>query len=306
MGSAGGVRTSVPRRSVLAMAMAAAALLGATSAWASQDPVDLQVIDRDTGQPLRVWRHQGRLYVAGEPDRRYSLRLTNNTDGRVLVVVSVDGVNIVTGETAGYNQRGYVLGPHRSDEINGWRKSETEVAAFSFASLSQSYAARTGRPSDVGVIGMAVFREKIAPPPPAISTPAPRDEARRGAESASRAMRAAPASPPPPVPPAAQRVEEPQAALAPRRPDDITVTARRRDERLGTAHGPREWSVANIVSFERATRHPQFIRQIEYDTYANLAANGVIPAPPYAERRPRPFPARPGPEGYVPDPPPRF
>ena len=61
------------------------------------DPVDLKVVDRETGQALRVWRHDGRLFVAGEPGARYSLRVTNHTDGRVLVVMSVDGVNILTG-----------------------------------------------------------------------------------------------------------------------------------------------------------------------------------------------------------------
>ena len=82
-------------------------------AQAAADLVDLQVMDRETGQPLRVWRHRGRLFVAGQPGARYSLRVTNNTGGRVLVVMSVDGVNILTGETAGYGQRGYVFGPYR-------------------------------------------------------------------------------------------------------------------------------------------------------------------------------------------------
>ena len=95
------------------------------------------------------------------PGARYSLRVTNHTDGRVLVVMSVDGVNILTGETAGYGQRGYVFAPHESLDLTGWRKSRREVAAFTFAPLPQSYAARTGRPADVGVIGIAVFKEKI-------------------------------------------------------------------------------------------------------------------------------------------------
>src|SRR6202012_2388737 len=100
---------------------------------------------------LPVWRRDGRLFVAGEQGERYSLRVTNHTDGRVLVVLSVDGVNIYTGQTAKYDQGGYILSPYESYDIRGWRKSTTEVAAFSFTALPRSYAAQTGRPGDVGV-----------------------------------------------------------------------------------------------------------------------------------------------------------
>jgi hypothetical protein len=61
--------------------------------------------------------------------------------------------------------------------------------------------------------------------------------------------------------------------------------------------------VATSVSFERATRHPQLIRRIEYYTYDRLVASGVVPRSWDAGRRPRPFPSSPGEGGYVPDPP---
>jgi len=79
--------------------------------------------------------------------------------------------------------------------------------------------------------------------------------------------------------------------------------APRDDEKLGTAHGAREWSMVYMVSFARATSYPQCVRQIEYDTYANLVASGVIRPSPYAGRRPQPFPLNPGEAGFVPDPP---
>jgi hypothetical protein len=278
----------------LATAVTAIGLSDATSAFA--DPVDLQVIDRATHQPLRVWRHDGRLFVAGRPGARYSLRVTNNTDGRVLVVMSVDGVNILTGETAGYDQRGYIFDAHDSYEVTGWRKSTTEVAAFAFAPLPQSYAARTGRPADVGVIGMAVFDEKVEPPPEADTAPQAEPDLSGGQPAPDRAWRnrqslAAPMMAPPP-PPAA-------ALAAP--PPTSTVTAERRDDRLGTAHGPRERSVITEEPFERATTYPQIVRQIEYDTYDHLVASGIIPAED--DHRPRPFPAYPDGERFVPDPP---
>src|SRR6185295_2747740 len=49
-------------------------------------------------------------------------------------------------------------------EITGWRKSYSEAAAFYFTALPDSYAARTDRPDNVGVIGAAVFRERVVPP----------------------------------------------------------------------------------------------------------------------------------------------
>lgn len=280
--------TTTDRRAVLAMTLGAG-LVTATGVRANGELVDLSVVDRATGQEMRVWRHKGRLFVAGQPGARYSLRVANNTGGRVLVVMSVDGVNILTGETAGYDQRGYVFDPYERYDVSGWRKSDSQVAAFSFAAQSQSYAARTGRPFDVGVIGVAVFKEReYGPlPPPRISPMpvSPSEPEWRG--------RARPES-------SANDVEESVvtgrragAAAAP------PAIAQRRDERLGTAHGEREWSQVTEVAFVRATQQPAFVRRIEYDTHRNLVAAGVIPLPRYQDHRPRPFPA----SGYVPDPP---
>ena len=292
----------------LAAAGAMAGLAGRAGAWVGLSPVDLKVVDRETGRVLPVWRHDGRLFVAGRPGGRYGLRVSNHTEGRVLVVMSVDGVNVLTGETAGWDQRGYIFDPYETYDVNGWRKSDREVAAFTFAPLSQSYAARTGRPADVGVIGIAVFREKVEVPleEPDVSADAPR----RGYddEAGLALQRKAPAAPAP-APPASIVAPSGRAAAAgqaAREPEDRLAEAGqafRRDERLGTGHGAREWSVVQTVPFERATSNPEFTREIEYDTYAHLVALGVIPPRyPEGERRLRPFPSSPG-GGYVPDPP---
>ena len=142
-------KTAVQGWTVLAVAAALVATAGAAQAYVAHDPVDLRVVDRDTGKVLTVWRHDGRLYVAGRPGDRYSLRVTNHTGGRLLVVMSVDGVNIVSGETASYDQRGYVFSPHESYDLAGWRKSDSEIAAVAFAPLSRVVcrAHRAGRPT---------------------------------------------------------------------------------------------------------------------------------------------------------------
>ena len=100
------------------------------------------------------------------------LRMPNKTGGRLRSVISINGVNVVSGETAGIEQTGDVFSTWERHDIAGWRKSQAQVAAFFFTQIANSYTPHTGRPDDVGVIGVALFREKpaavsnFAPPPP--------------------------------------------------------------------------------------------------------------------------------------------
>ena len=158
--------------------VAAATLLACAPAFA-QRLADVSVYDRSEGRWLQVYRHDGRTYVAGKPGHEYQIRVTNRLREDLLAVVSVDGVNVITGESAHPAQSGYVLSPHGAVEIQGWRKNLSQTAAFYFTALPDSYAARTGRPEDVGVIGVALFRRK--PEPQVYSSPSP------AAESAARA-----------------------------------------------------------------------------------------------------------------------
>jgi len=125
--------------------------------------VDLSVYDRTESRTLPVYWHQGRAYVVGKPGNEYQVVLRNRQGEDALAIVSVDGVNVITGETADPRQSGYVLTPGSSYPILGWRKSLAQTAAFYFTALSDSYAARTGRPDNVGVIGVAVFRRQREP-----------------------------------------------------------------------------------------------------------------------------------------------
>jgi len=300
-----------PRRRGLLAACALAALLDlgcAPAAWADARLVQVEVIDRDDGRPLHVWRDHGRPVVAGRPGARYSVRLVNTTGARVLAVVAIDGVNVVSGETASTGQRGYVLEPWQRTEITGWRKSDSEVAAFEFTALSESYAARTGRPQDVGVIGVAVFREapqvemsELRPvAPPWRPLPVPRVEGRT--EDAAKAATGSPAAAAAAGPGEARDAAAADAARAPALPE-ARMAAPQPTERLGTGHGERETSVARVTTFERATSQPEQRVEIRYDSADNLAAAGIIPPPRTAwTPPPHAFPGDP-PRNYVPDPP---
>ena len=151
------------KRLIAALLLAASA---ATAHAGTGSLVDVTVRDLDTGRELPLYAQSGRWYVPGEAGHRYSVALENRTGERVLAVLSVDGVNAISGQTAAAQQTGYVLSPWQRTEVRGWRKNMGEVAEFYFTDLPDSYAARTGRPDNVGVIGVAVFRERVVPPPP--------------------------------------------------------------------------------------------------------------------------------------------
>jgi hypothetical protein len=240
------------------------ALMGAANVHAHGGLVDLSVYDRTEGKRLAVYWHEGRAYVVGKPGNEYQVSVRNRLREDVLTVVSVDGVNVISGETANPAQTGYVLGSYRGYDILGWRKSLAETAAFYFTALPDSYAARTGRPDNVGVIGVAVFRRKQPPQPIAQARPS---------------------------------APEPAAALRREAASDAAGAARAAEEsRLGTGHGRREASVVQNVAFERATSAPAEMVTLYYDSYRNLLARGIIREPVPVAPLPRPFP------GFVPDP----
>jgi hypothetical protein len=266
------------RTALLCSALLAA--VGCPTAW-GRSIVDVDIVDRDTGQWLPETPHRGDTWVAGTPGHRYAVRLTNTTGQRVLVVLSVDGVNAVTGQTANPQQAGYVLAPWQSTEIAGWRKSLDDVAQFVFTDLPDSYAARTGRPRNVGVVGVAVFRE--ARPVAYEQPPYYEREYDRGARDESAAKSAAPAAQP-----------QSQAGNATAESDAM------QRQRLGTGHGQREWSQVRQTDFVRATRVPAQVSELRYDVTETLVAMGVLPRPyPYWRHdAPRAFP-----DGFVADPP---
>lgn len=246
----------------LKMLGGALAFAFAANAWALGSLAELSVYDRTEGRWAPVYWHEGRAYVVGKPGNEYQVTLRNRLREELLAVVSVDGVNVITGEPADPSQSGYVLSPRRSLEIRGWRKSLASTAAFYFTSVPDSYAARTGRPHDVGVIGVALFRRKPAEPPAPISRLAPGERDARAGASADAAK------------------------------------AESSQPRLGTGWGRDETSHARFVAFERASAEPAEVITLYYDSHRNLVARGVIREPVPVAPLPRPFPGfAPPPQG---------
>jgi hypothetical protein len=269
------------------LALASLALLTASGgACAVGSLATVTVVDRDTGAVLSTHYARGEYWVAGRPGGRYAVEVRNNCGARILAVTAVDGVNVISGATAGWEQSGYVLGAGESYQITGWRKSNSEVAAFTFTDASNSYAGRTGRPANVGVIGVAVFRERL--PEPEYRCCAERDANRADASGA-------------------QRQESAGKAVDSARPTAPAAEAANGSlsqplAKLGTGHGEREGSVVQETQFVRLQPSPNEVIRIRYDSLDNLVAMGVI-------RRLRPyvpavnaFPNSHEPQ-YVPDPP---
>lgn len=234
--------------------------------------ISVRIVDGQTGGPFYLYDGAGqRSYVAGINGRPYKISLRNRTGAPILVVPSVDGVNALTGRTAEPNQSGYIVPAYGQVTVDGWRKSTHEVAAFFFTPQDNSYASRTGRPANVGVIGLAVFRQ--APPPPKVGLSTAQD----GASS--------------------QRGSGPAESMA-KEYDPAAKAGAPAAPSLGTGHGPRERSDVTYQDFRRESDKPFEIAVLEYDTVENLIARGLV-AGGQVQRQPDPFPAR----EFVPDPP---
>lgn len=300
--------------SLAALALAAAtAAAGIAPVQAAGRLADVSVIDRTSGAVLPTYYHRGEYWVAGTPGAKYAILVRNRLGERVLAVTAVDGVNVLTGDTAGWDQAGYVFGPSQGYQISGWRKSNSEVAAFEFTASPNSYAERTGRPANVGVIGVALFREKPAvpyepppvrwPEPAARNAPAPSSlpqgelAPKAGAASGGPAREEA-AEAPPSQAPQPSGAADAQKSLRAQSSSAFATTA----PKLGTGHGQREASHVRQTEFARLQTQPNEVVRIRYDSRENLVALGVIreraPQPPV----PNPFPESPT-ARFVPDPP---
>jgi hypothetical protein len=120
-------------------------------------------LNDDAGRPLPAFFAGGHTYAIGEAGQRYTIVVSNNSGVRVEAVASVDGLDVLDGKSADFAKRGYLVPAWGNLEIDGFRQTSDDVAAFRFGSVRDSYAARTGSDRNVGVIGVAFFAPRGAP-----------------------------------------------------------------------------------------------------------------------------------------------
>jgi hypothetical protein len=246
------------------------------------------------GAPAPTFFQNGGTYVMGALGQRYTLRVTNRTGRRVEVVASVDGRDVVDGRAADFrSKRGYIVPAWGSVDIDGWRLSHAEVAAFRFSSVADSYAARTGSAREVGVIGAAIFPERYLPPPRPLAVPdAPpypyrdydrtrSDEGGFGGRAAAPKANSADASPPTSATPpssepsrsSASPAPLPGGSAAPRGYADATPSRR---PGLGTEFGEAVGSSVREVSFVRQSpSSPSVVLGARYNDHDGLVALGI-------------------------------
>jgi hypothetical protein len=116
----------------------------------------------ELGRTLPGFTAGGRTLVLGEDGARYRIVVHNESAARFEIVASVDGLDVMDGQPADPNRRGYLVDPHASLTIDGFRTSDAEVAAFRFGRVAESYAAQTSGDRNVGVVGLAIFAERGA------------------------------------------------------------------------------------------------------------------------------------------------
>jgi hypothetical protein len=273
-----------------------------------EEPQVTVTLESTDGAALRVYYHGGSAYVLGRYGQRYNVRIRNHSSRRVEAVLSIDGRDAVSGEPADYvRHRGYLVPAYGSVIVEGFRQNLDGVAAFRFTDPRKSYSSRMGTPENVGVVGVAVFAERVRRPivrrpPPEIVEPQ-YDEERRYRSNRDEAGASPEPAPRPKSQPAPEATDQ-RPSSAPRGSgraegswereapsseyyDDGHGYGGRRDN-LGTEYGERLYSPVREVEFVRENRRiPSRVVRLRYDDAEGLRARGIE-----VEPRPRPYPPR--------------
>src|ERR687893_781592 len=112
------------------------------------------------GAPLDVIYGRGRRYVEAREGAEYDVLVRNPLPVRVAVALSVDGLNTIDARrTSAWESSKWVIEPYGSIRVSGWQMSSSRARRFYFTTERDSYAARLGRASDLGVITAVFYRE---------------------------------------------------------------------------------------------------------------------------------------------------
>lgn len=221
----------------------------------------------------------GKSYLEAREGASYAVRLDNRTGERVGVVLTVDGLNAISGVQAtpqpwGSHERMYILDPWGSTTVKGWRTSLAEVRRFTFVDERTSYATRSGQANGkMGWIQIAVYRERrpVARPP---WEPLVRGDGASDNEAARDATgRPAPPSTMLPAPEAKAQGSPREAARAPLS-----------ESYPGTGWGGATDDRAELVSFDPQPQ-PWEVTTVRYEYGRALRALGILPRPYWSPDR---------------------
>ncbi|RKZ31656.1 hypothetical protein DRQ36_01165 [bacterium] len=185
----------------------------------------------------------GNTFFAAPIGEEYTIVVKNRTNKRILVVPTVDGLNVIDRSKGNWDGSGYVLDAYEKVEIPGFRRSDDfqYVERFTFSEARFSLANRIGNVRNVGVIGVAVFEEYVPPPEPVYSYGLSAESMDAKEEAGARGKSAAHA------------------------------------RRAGTEAGRTVRDPVRRVNFQRASDMPAEILAMYYDTEENLISAGILP-----------------------------
>ena len=228
------------------------------------------------GRPLEEYSARGKSYVEALAGAEYEVRIRNPLPYRVAVALSVDGLNSIDARhTTAWNASKWVIEPYGTINISGWQMSSERARRFYFTSERDSYGAKLGQTSNLGVVSAVFFRERrpypvtIAPPP----RPRPiyeEDGRRRSAEEPNAGSTAE------------SSVEKSDKT---RRQDSAAagrgqVVPQSDDEYAATGIGRSVHNDVRWVNMELDSR-PAGEVVIRYEYYSALVRLGVLPRPYY-------------------------
>ena len=268
----------------------------------ARSPFTVELVGED-GHILDTYAHGGRSYILGMAGGRYAIRVKNPTARRVEAVISVDGLDVIDGEGADFTgKRGYVVPAYGELLVDGFRTSTTQVAAFRFSAVADSYAERKGKGRNVGVIGVAIFDEKEDPQlimpqeptkdgrfdddfggdaeesggyrGPAADKPAAESAPATGSSVGGGGGKAGAPARPAPTPPRTRTATRDESES--RQSETCCGPKRKQRPGLGTQFGEQRWSAVDFTRFVRAnSKRPVAMAELRYNDSEGLRALGI-------------------------------
>ncbi|MGH9874423.1 MAG: hypothetical protein ACRD9S_18365 [Pyrinomonadaceae bacterium] len=243
------------------------------------------------GRPLEEYNARGKSYVEALAGAEYEVRIRNPLPYRVAVALSVDGLNSIDARhTTAWNASKWVIEPYGTINISGWQMSSERARRFYFTSERDSYGAKLGQTSNLGVVSAVFFRERRPYPAPIAPPPRPypinKEDGRRRSGEAPTAGSTAESSVD-----GSDVARNRQDSAAPRKG---TVVPEPDDEYAATGIGRSVHNDVRWVNMELDSR-PAAEVVIRYEYSPALVRLGVLPR---AYPRPDPLRRREGARGF--------
>jgi len=113
-----------------------------------------------SGKALEEHPFGGSTYIEAAPGQEFAVHVEGPPRSKFLAVISIDGLNILDGNSATVTGPGYVVWV--SQNIRAWKlPGNRDGAQFVFTPQHHSYAAESGRPENTGVISIVLFAPKL-------------------------------------------------------------------------------------------------------------------------------------------------